>query len=358
MPISNSFTPEELNITNKVITSVEGIRFYDVRRVPEMRIYGVMDAEDGHRFVRMPEAVAKTVSANVTNLNYETAGGRLRFVTDSEYIAIKATVGSAGRRNNLSALGSASFDVYVAKEGKQIFAGAFTSPIMAPNGFDGIVKLGAGEKEITVNFPNYGGTSDLYIGITENASITRHRDYKYEKPVIFCGSSITQGGCASRAGMSYENIISRRYDLNYINLGFSGSFLGEKEMAEYIASLDPSVLVMDYDHNAPNPEHLEATHEALYLTFRKAHPDTPVIMVGKPDFKLNDSTICKRRNVIFTTYSNARQRGEKVIFIDGYSLFAGDMREDCTVDGTHPNDLGMSRMASVIGKAVAYARTM
>ena len=129
-------------------------------------------------------------------------------------------------------------------------------------------------------------------------------------------------------------------------------------MIDYLAKQDCSVFVLDYDHNAPNADHLRNTHEKLYLAFRETHPDTPVIFVTKPDFWPHGSGNAARRDVIYTTYNNARQRGEKVIFIDGYSLFAGEMREDCTVDGCHPNDLGMTRMADVIGKAVEFALTM
>ena len=129
-------------------------------------------------------------------------------------------------------------------------------------------------------------------------------------------------------------------------------------MAEYIAGFDMSAFVLDYDHNAPSAEHLKNTHEKLYLAFRKTHPDTPVIMVSKPDINLRDNAQLDRRDIIRTTYENARRRGEKVLFVDGYSLFAGEMREDCTVDGCHPNDLGFSRMADVIGKAVDFALTM
>lgn len=355
---SKAYTCEELGITAAALTGLPDLRFYNVREIPEMRIYGVMDAEDGHAFVRMPEERAKAVSESVYCLNYNTAGGRLRFVTDSPYVALRTTVGSQGVRHNFSALGAAGFDLYVKVNGRQRFFGRFPSPITAPNGFDGIVSLPEGTNEVTVNFPNYSKTSDLYVGLEQGSTLTRHPDYTFEKPAIFCGSSITQGGCASRAGMSYENIISRRCDLNYTNLGFAGSFLGQKEMADYIATLDPSVLVLDYDHNAPNPEHLKNTHESLYLTFRNAHPDTPVVFVGRPNYYIRNRVDSERRDVIFTTYNNARQRGEKVMFVDGYSLFGGDMRDDCTVDGTHPNDLGMSRMADVIGRAVMYALSM
>lgn len=357
----SGFTCEELDITNEKLLSLENIRFYDVRTLPEMRIYGLLTAADGHRFCRMPEEVAERAASEckgdgIRVLNYQTAGGRLRFVTTSDYVAIKTLCGNPRHRHNGSALGSSGFDFYIKRGGRDVFTGAVCSPELAPNGYDGVIRLPKGEKEVTVNFPPYCETSDLYIGLDMTSSISRHRDYTVEKPVLYCGSSITQGGCASRPSMAFTCIISRRYDLNFHNLGYSGSFRAQEAFVEYISAFDCSVLVMDYDHNA-SVERLRESHEKLYLRFRETHPDTPVVMVGKPDYEANGESPF-RREVIFDTFNNARLRGEKVVFVDGYALFGGELREECTVDCVHPNDLGMSRMADVIGKAVHFALSM
>ena len=161
--------------------------------------------------------------------------------------------------------------------------------------------------------------------------------------------------------MAYEAIISRELDANYTCLGFGGSAKAEDAIIEYLSAIDCSVFVLDYDHNAPNEEYLAATHEKLYLRFRGTHPDTPVIMLSKTNIFCKHHMVendLKRREIIFNTYTNAYRRGEKVIFIDGASLFEGDMRFDCTVDLTHLNDIGMVRMADVIGKAVKHALSM
>ena len=207
------------------------------------------------------------------------------------------------------------------------------------DGYDDIIGqpwLPKGCKEITINFPLYSGVTELWIGLNRNSTLEKRADYKIGRPVLYYGSSITQGGCASRPGMAYETIISRRLDADFINLGSNGSARAEQPIADYLASLDPVVFVMDYDYNAPDPEYLAKTHENLYRTFRVAHPDTPVIMVGKSDFWLCNESNMERRDVIYRTYNNARLRGEKVIFIDDHSLFPTNMREECTVDNCHP----------------------
>lgn len=353
---NNTFkTPVELGITAEKILAFPNMKFYGVRTTPEFRIYGIMYSKDGY-FCRMPEDVAEKCNPGVVSNNLYSAGGRVRFVTNSDHIAIKTYVGNEKTYPNSSPLGSGSYDVYVKLGGRETFVRGFAPPVPSPDGFEGILELPKGDnKEVTLYLPNYSKAKDFYIGLDGDATLSRHPDYKTEKPVIYCGSSITQGGCASRSGLSYESIICRKLDCNYINLGFSGSFKAEDAMIDYIATLDASVMVFDYDHNAPNAEHLEKTHERLYLAYRAAHPDTPVIFIGRPDFRIDLPAFAMRRRVISTTYENARIRGERVYFIDGQSLFAGDMREDCTVDGTHPNDIGMKRMADVIGEIVALA---
>ncbi len=355
------YTLEELQITKEKVTALENVHFWDVRRLPEMRIYGLLTAEDGHRFCRIPEDVAESAANEskdvaIRALNYQTAGGRLRFVTTSGYVAIKTLCGNSHHRANGSAMGTSGFDLYIKRGGRDVFAGSISSPEIAPGGYVSVIMLPEGEKEVTINFPPCCETSDLYIGLDKNSSISRHSDYTVEKPIVFCGSSITQGGCASRPGMAYSCIISRHYDLNFLNLGFSDGFCAKEAFIKYISSLDCSVLVMEYDHNA-TLEELRETHEKLYLHFRDTHPDTPVVIVGSPDCEANSESPL-RREIIFNTFNNARLRGEKVVFVDGYALFGGELREECTVDGIHPNDLGMTRMADVIGKAVHFALSM
>ena len=357
----NFNTVEKLGITNPKITCNHDLRFYNVKQEP-FTIYGLYDPLGKSPYRRMPESVAEATNDRVKITNFQTAGGRVRFITDSDYIALRMISSGSAHMSNMCLMGSSAFDIYVSRNGTDRFAGVFDLPLTGyTDGYDDIIGqpwLPKGRKEITINFPLYSGVTELWIGLDRNSTLERRAGYKIEKPVLYYGSSITQGGCASRPGMAYEAIISRRLDADFINLGSNGSARAEQSMADYLASLDPVVFVMDYDYNAPDPEYLAKTHENLYRTFRAAHPDTPVIMVGKPDFWLCNESNMERRDVIYRTYNNARLRGEKVIFIDGHSLFPANMREECTVDNCHPNDLGMVGMADVIGRAVEFALSM
>lgn len=356
----------ELNITDERILQHENIRFLNVREVDELRVYGLYDHRNGEHFKRLPEDVAEKVSEGVRDLNFHTAGGRVRFITDSDVLAIRSYFPSFSLIGNMSATGSSGFDVYITENGKERFLGIirpFGAPVMTPHDFGdgtvGMLGLPKGRKQLTINMPIHNRMDKLYIGLDEGSSLEKSVDYKYEKPVLYYGSSITQGLCASRPGMAYEAQISRNLNCNFVNLGFAGKCLAEPVMADYIATLDPSVFVYDYDHNSTNHQQFINTHESLYLKFRAAHPDTPVIFVGRPDFwlkgYLNAPLPETNREVLYETYKNAAARGERVYYVDGYSLFDGEDREECTTDLIHPNDLGMYRMANNIGRYVAMA---
>ncbi len=135
----------------------------------------------------------------------------------------------------------------------------------------------------------------------------------------------------------------------------SVSARGEEPVVKYIASLPMRAFVLDYDHNAPSVEHLRKTHAKIYRAVRESHPDIPILMLSKPDGKV-DETTAVRRDVIIDTYREARAAGDKnVFFIDGYTFFDPEYHDICTVDGTHPTDAGFVGMARVVGRELTRA---
>jgi hypothetical protein len=206
-------------------------------------------------------------------------------------------------------------------------------------------------KEVTINMPLYSEVDKFYIGLDEDAVVEAPMPYKLEKPFVSYGSSITQGACASRPGSCYQHILTRRFDTDHINLGFSGSARAQVEMAEYVANLDMSLFIYDYDYNADDPEFLEATHERMFTLVREKNPDLPIIMMSRPKFYL-DSEELKRVEIIKKTYENARANGDKnVYFIDGRELCKYCENEGL-VDNIHPTDYGFASMAKVIGDLI------
>lgn len=324
-----------------------GYRFYSVDEEP-FKIYGVF--REGDRYYRIPTSVSRSVSEGVDTLNKHTTGGRVRFVTDSQRFAIKVKLINPDPGPNMSRMGCAGLDLY---DGKT-YAGSFVPPTNMPNSAYEARKTVEPSKErlVTVNLPIYCGVKELYIGLDEGATLKPAPDYTYEKPVVFYGSSITHGGCASRPGATYEAWISRALDTNFINLGFSGNAKAEDAIAEYIAGLDMSVFVYDYDHNAKDADYLRKTHERMFLTVREKNPDLPIIIISAPVTEAPCAGLNRwfdgRREVIRETYERAIARGDKnVYYIPGNSFFDA-VGNEFTCDHCHPTDLGFYFMAEKI----------
>lgn len=336
------FSVIDSNFKVETNLNVGDIRFYNVLNDP-FHIYGVF-YENG-KFRRMPEKVAETVSDGVLRLHTNTAGGRVRFKTDSPYVAIHAKMSDIWRMSHFALTGSTGFDLYANNE----YVYTFVPPYDISDGYESIIYFQSNEmREITINFPLYCSVNELFIGVSEQATLCAPQPYKYEKAIVYYGSSITQGGCASRPGMSYESIVSRRLNADHINLGFAGYARGEDEIAEYISNLEMSCFVYDYDHNANTVEDLKNTHEKMFKRIRQKNPDVPIIMMPRPKFCLTEGDVL-RLNVIKETYNNAIENGDKNVYlIEGEKLMqmAGN---DGTVDNTHPTDLGFASMAKAVG---------
>ena len=342
------------NFTKQDAVAENLTKWYDAR---DLELYGLF--YDGSLLRRMPKDIAETVNNGVHNYSAYSAGGRVRFSTDSPFIALKVEYGPGSIPTVNNHCVSYGFDLYRMENDVEIFTAA-ARPVA---GFDykyGEYKmLTKNEGKITsytINFPIFTSIKKLEVGIAIGSAIAPGASYRNELPVVYYGSSITHGAAAGRPGNTYESFVSQKYNLHYINLGFSGSARGEQTMAEYISELPMSVFVCDYDHNAPSVEHLQETHFAFYETIRKKQPYIPYIMISRPTFFMNPEVNEKRRSVIYNSYRKALELGDQsVFFIDGATLLQGDFMESCTSDGIHPNDLGFFRMAQKIGPIVNHA---
>ena len=321
------------------------MKFYDINN-ELLTVYGM-----NRKLQRMPETIAKNVSEGVYSQYNMPAGGRIRFSTNSSVITVKVKV--SGSRD-------IGFDLYKVENGCEIFAAGFRKPdcFLCDGDFESSVHVPSNNTmhSYTLNFPYLGKFEDFHIGIEDDAVLERGTPYINSKPVVFYGSSITHGAWATRPGTTYESMISQKYNLHYLNLGFAGSAKGEKEIVDYMAGLDMSAFVCDYDHNAYDLDLLQSTHLPMYKTIREANPDILYIILTRPDYfsypKGNDI----RNAVIKETYNYAIKNGDKKIwFVNGKSFFEGEYYYNCTKDGCHPNDIGFYRMAQKIGDVLALA---
>lgn len=315
-------------------------------------VYGVKKpVKDGEKYIRLPKDVASMVSENILLMHAHTSGGKIEFDTNSPEIAIFVKYGEVLEFSHFSIHGSRGFDLYADNN----YVGPYIPPFDNKSFYSHALNTNSNKnKQIKIVMPTYAEVSSIMIGVTKGSKIyaPTHK-YINEKPVVFYGSSITHGACASKPSNAYGEIISRNYNINYINLGFSGSAKGEKEMADYIASLSMSAFIYDYDHNAPSVEHLNATHKPMFDIIRKAHKDIPIIMVSRPAYIMNEE-VKQRIDVIYDTYKSAKANGDdNVYFINGY-----EMMKKCSSDGfidCHPNDLGFKVMAEKIGEELYNA---
>ncbi len=328
-------------------TLPEDLEWHSIRE-SAFTLYGLIDMGD-EGFRRLPKDISKSISGELYNLSRQTAGGRLRFKTDSPYIVLRASFTAASMMSHMAFINAGGFDIYENTAFGSIFRGSFRPPCNPVPNFVDQAWTGDYFKDLTLNFPSYGAPLTVEIGLKKGARLEKTDGYRDMAPIYFYGSSITQGGCASRPGLIYENFISRHFNIDYVNLGFSGNGKGEEAVVRYMASRDMSVFLSDYDHNAPDPAYLKETHLRMYEIIRESHPEIPYFMISKPDFDNDVREGNARRDAIYGNYMKARERGDRnVYYIDGKRLFQGENRSDCTVDGCHPNDIGMYRFADTL----------
>lgn len=344
--------------------SAEGYSFniFNIRQQP-FEVNGLMYSEEKKEYHRMPYAVADQTNEGVAVLQRNTSGGRVRFRTDSQKILVRCSTGTKVVMEHMTHACSMGFSLYA----DNVFQNIIVPPVnegweakaLAKKpydfGFETIVKFNVKrEREITVYFPLYNGVKELFIGLEENASLNKPSKFLLDKPVLVYGNSITQGACCSRPGNSYDAILCRRLNLDYINLGFSGSGKAEPAMVEYLSKIPCSLLLLDYDDNAPTLEYLKKTHFNLYKKFREKQPDTPIVMfprtyVSREYVPSDDLNGHLRAKIVRKTFDRAIRLGDKnIYYIEGESFydFKGIERDSCTVDGCHPNDLGFMLIAN------------
>lgn len=323
----------------------EGMVAYDAKK-PPFRIYGFYQPEAEGPFRRLPAEVAEAASRGVAELCKNTAGGRVRFATDSSKFILTYRLSGLSKSGRMSVAASSSFDIYA--------DGVYHGCILAEEVKEGVCEATTDfyaphkMRQIEICFPLYVSVEGLILSIEEGCSVAPAKEYSNDLPVVVYGSSITQGGCASHPGNAYPAMLSRTFDIDVINLGFSGNGRGEQSVAEYLADLPMAALIIDYDHNSYDIEELRARHQPFFKTFRKKQPHTPVLFISVADRTFGDATPL-RRDIIYKTYQDAKDEGDtNVYFLDGQTIYDEKYRNLCTVDCVHATDIGFFFFAEKI----------
>lgn len=314
--------------------------------------------ENGGELFRLPVRLKDSFRPAVWTLAQSPSGGRIRFRSNTQTLAIRLQYPSPPNMTNMHAFGQTGVDLYV--------DGVYHSTAIAPKDaapektqehfYFRPAEREAKDHELVLYLPLYKPVTVLGIGIGADATLAPPTPFASRAPVVFYGTSITQGGCASRPGMSYQAILGRMLNIDFINLGFSGNGLGEPELARAVASIDAACFVIDFAQNNRTLENLQKAYSPFLDTVRKARPDTPILAIT-PIHSSREawgvSHLEDMRTHIREVVSSRIAAGDrKIRIIEGPSLI-GPSRLDGLVDGSHPNDLGFQWMAEGIAPALA-----
>lgn len=301
-------------------------------------------------FDRLPASAEKTVTPAVWSLSRDSTGMMVRFKTDAtaiyvHYKLVKAALGMP----HMPATGVSGVDLYARDaDGKWKWV-MVTKPASQEIKTQIIAGLAPGYREYAAYLPLYNGVESLEIGVEKGAKFEEQAPR--EKPIVFYGTSITHGACASRPGMVHSAILGRRFDMPVVNLGFSGNGRMDKAVGDFLIQLDAAAFVIDCLPNM-QPQDVTAKCVPLVKQLRAAKPNTPIILVEDRVFSNAWITPAKAKfhadnhAALKAAYESLLKDGVKGLsYIEGDHLY-GDDSEGST-DASHANDLGFMRQADV-----------
>jgi lysophospholipase L1-like esterase len=324
------------------------VQWYDVR---DWGVEGRGFSDTAAYYDRLPMRAAGVVREAVWNLSRNTAGMSSRFETDSATIFVRyGLTGSMLAMAHMPATGVSGVDLYAKLDGVWRWC-ATHFPKSQTIEAQLVSGLPVGNRAYQLNLPLYNGVSSLEVGVLPGAMFTPTPP-REAAPILFYGTSITQGGCASRPGLAFTNILGRRLDRPMLNFGFSGNGHTEVEVGQFLCELKPAIFVLDCMANTLS----EVMHDrtvAVVKQFRAARTETPVLL-------LEDRTWASGSLAPGILKASARNRTElrrafETLKVDGVANLHYRIGDDLigsdgegTVDGSHPNDLGMMRYADAL----------
>jgi len=309
---------------------------------PRLAVYGLpWFSEDNPVLRRLPARLKDSFPHSVWGLAQDPSGGRIRFRTDSTKVGILAQNPGFSNMHHMPSVGENGVDIYV---GRDYVSSAW------PDATGKIAQTwGVGQerqmRDITIYLPLYKSITIQSVTLDPDARLEPATPYAVAKPVVYYGSSITQGGCASNPGGSCQAILERRLNADFVNLGFSGSGLGEPSLADAIREVDASCIVLDFWANPPLKKYMDNL-PVFVDRLREKRPKVP-ILVTTPFYFANESVSADavrnqdaKRKFAREFVESRRKAGDRKIFwVDGLKMLNRDQAAGL-VDGVHCNSLG------------------
>ncbi len=335
-------------IVKNAIVDDSGVKWIDGQYLP---LEGKAFSDVDFFYDRLPKNVTTNVNPGVRNIKHHSAGLQFRFKTDSGKLWIKWTPRNRElAMDHMPSTGVSGIDIY-AKGDDGVWRYVKTGRITNPDG--GVCELGwKPGTPCLINLPLYNGIKTFTLGIEANATVEalEPRTNGINRPVVFYGTSITQGGCCSRPGLSFVNIVGRQLDVPVVNLGFSGSGKMELEMSEHLTNIDAACYVLDCLWNMDNPT-VEKNYEPFIRNLRSKCPNVPIVMAEQCDVFSPESNY--KDKVMRNLYEKLLAEGWKdLVYLPKTKMY---LDSEGTVDGCHPNDRGMMSLAVAFGEAVKIA---
>lgn len=339
----------------------ESIVWIDGRDLP---IEGRAFDDVEHYYDRLPSNVTEKVNEGVRRMKHHTSGMQFRFVTDSKRIEFHWLPYdlNALEMHHMPASSVSGIDIYRQRPDgvwRYVKTGTLKGRDLksCAIGLKCVVDWVPGTPCL-VNLPLYNGIRNFSIGIDSSAEVKPlpPRKSGVSNPVVFYGTSITQGGCASRPGLAFVNIVGRNLDVPVVGLGFSDSGRMEYEMSEYLARIDASCYVLDCLANMGGrrwvDDHYRERYEPFIRNLRANRPGVPIVMAAAP--LVFRAMPTEQERFIRELYAKLLSEGwSDLFFLPSAMIFSGD--EEGTVDGLHPNDRGMEELAKSYGEIIKLA---
>jgi len=330
-------------------------KFYDAAQFP---LIGKITNDTETRYERLPSYLKDKTRPRVWQLGKNTSGLAIRFRSNSTSISAKWDLYENVSMNHMTATGIKGLDLYAWTKDHWRFVNT-GRPTAKTNEQPIIANMTSEEREYLLFLPLYDGVNSLSIGVDSAATILQPASNYPETthPVVCYGTSITQGGCANRPGMSYSNILTRKFNREFINLGFSGNGQLDYEIAGVMAKRqDASLFVLDFIPNV-NLQQIKEKTATFVGILRKENPQTPILLVESVIFPHScfdqsmHQVVTEKNKALWEEYQKLKQQGDKNIhYLSSKNLLGKD--GEATVDGIHLTDLGFERFSEALYKAI------